>query len=74
MSCLTNLVAFYNGAAASVRDTDIINLHFSKAFDTVPCNILVSKLESVLLDGVVVDAQSLETSKVRLYRSLSNLT
>jgi len=52
-SCLTNLIAFYDGMTGWVdegRAMDAVYLDFSKAFDAVSHNILLGKLRKCGLD------------------------
>lgn len=52
-SCLTNLIAFYDETTTWMdegRAVDIVYLDFSKAFNTVPHNILIGKLRKCGLD------------------------
>jgi len=52
-SCLTNLIAFYNGMTGWVdegRAMDVVYLDFSKAIDTVSRNILLGKFRKCGLD------------------------
>ena len=46
-SCMTNLIAFYDGVTGWVnerRAVNVVYLNFSKAFDTVSNSILTGKL------------------------------
>ncbi|GAB0175875.1 mitochondrial enolase superfamily member 1 [Grus japonensis] len=52
-SCLTNLIGFYDSRIGWIderRAVDAVYLDFSKAFDTVSHNILISKLRKCGLD------------------------
>jgi len=52
-SCLTNLIAFYDGMTSWVdegRAMDVVYLDFSKAFNTLSHNILLGKLRKCGLD------------------------
>ncbi|GAB0205553.1 mitochondrial enolase superfamily member 1 [Grus japonensis] len=52
-SCLTNMIAFYDGMAGWVdegRAVHVVYLDFTKAFDTVCYNILIGKLRKCGFD------------------------
>ena len=53
-SCLTNLILYYDKVTCLVDEgkaVDVVYLDFSKAFDTVPHNILMEKLAAHGSDG-----------------------
>lgn len=55
--CLTNFISFYDEMSSLVdegRDTDIVHLNFSKAFDNKSCNIFIDKLLMSRLNGQTV--------------------
>ncbi|GAB0178104.1 mitochondrial enolase superfamily member 1 [Grus japonensis] len=57
-SCLTNLIAFYDGMTGWVdegRAVDVVYLDFNKAFDAVSYNILTGKLRKRGLDEWTMD-------------------
>lgn len=56
-SCLTNLIAFYNGTVGwtdEERVKDVVYLYFSKAFDIVSHSVLIGKPRECGLDEWVV--------------------
>ena len=54
MSCLANLISFYDHVTGLVDErkaVDVVYLDFRKAFETVPHSILLEKLAAHGLDG-----------------------